>query len=103
MLGVPTHQVQPLVLVNQIKRQEVVRGRERGFLTQYVHTMGRGKVNISAHFQGTDVSFRFKQMKNWDRGREECIIINESQAKCVVWSIISSVLVLKGVPEKLIS
>jgi hypothetical protein len=34
----------------------------------------RSKASISAHLQGTDMSFRFKKRKNWGRGQKVCII-----------------------------
>jgi hypothetical protein len=33
---------------------------------------------VSAHPQGTERSFRFKQRKNWGRGREAYTIIKQS-------------------------
>jgi hypothetical protein len=47
---------------------------------------------VFGHLQGIDISFRFKQRKNWGRGREVCII-KQSWSKC---SPIISVLVFWG-------
>jgi hypothetical protein len=39
---------------------EMVKGRERRFITQYRHVLRRGKASTSAYLQGSDMNFRFR-------------------------------------------
>jgi hypothetical protein len=46
-----------------------VKGKERGFITQHRHIVGRGEVSTSPHLRN---ELRFKERKNWGKGQEVC-------------------------------
>jgi hypothetical protein len=45
--------------IHQLKRWEMMKGKEKGYIMLHGHTMRRGKGNISTYFQGTEMSLRF--------------------------------------------
>jgi hypothetical protein len=54
------HQVLPLTPTCQIKRQIVVKDRERRLITQHRCITGRGKESASTHVQSRSISFWVK-------------------------------------------
>jgi hypothetical protein len=59
--GFSTCQILPLASIHHLKRQVVVKGREKRFVNSFVQPcVGSGTVSPSAHIWGTDLSFRLK-------------------------------------------